>query len=216
MLMTNGLACSNIRIKRGVAPYAKFTMYYSEDSSIQYTATSTDMNFGRITVPQRSTGYYYFKYDVLDLKTDKLLHTKDLWYIFVSAVEVDETMVTDFVGIDGYLYEFGVYVTVEDVRVSPTLVIDPAGAIEYTENERYVYKYDGKQHMPKALYCEYNGETIEFQSCYTLKASNWDYILYVSEIGVYEVLYQIGKYKNEFDNTRFHLITVRVIIEVIE
>jgi hypothetical protein len=62
---------------------------------------------------------------------------------------------------------------------------------------------------------EYNGEKIEFEYCYTLKESNWDYILYVSEIGVYEVLYKVGKYKNEIDNTRFHLITIRVIIEVI-
>ena len=213
MLMTNSFACTNLRREGWLG--AKITMYYSEDSSVQYTAYSTDMNFGRITVPQRSSGYYYFKYDVYYKTTGEVVLTEDLWYTTVSAVEVGETLVTDFIGVGGKLCEFGVYVIVEDTRVRPTLVIDPAGAIEYIENERYVYKYDGKQHMPKASYCEYNGEKIEFEYCYTLKESNWDYILYVSEIGVYEVLYKVGKYKNEIDNTRFHLITIHVIIEVI-
>ena len=214
-LLTSNLGCVQTPRKKTVA--AKFTIYFSEDSSVEYYAYSTDMNYGKVSVPQRSTGYYYAKYEVYYQKTKEVIGAEDLWYHHVSAKEVKETTISDFFGVDGRMRDFGVVITVEDTRVTPTLVIDPAGAIEYAENERYVYKYTGENCLPEVLYCMHDGEILHITESRKYLNNN-KRIYSLVEVGVYQLRYCVvaSAYVDEKYQQICAPINVYITVEIIE
>ena len=206
-------------VKKPVSPYldiiCKFTIVYSENENEKYEVLVRPDRTDYFSVKGKPIGHFDVFMEIYYRSTG-VVKKSAKWYKEIPANEFKTSGVAEETVVENEICFFTLKLTVEDYRVTPTLVIDPAGAIEYTENERYVYKYDGNSHMPKALYCEYNGERIDFDYCYIVKQSNWDYILSVTEIGVYEVLYQVEEYKTIIPGVEFKRISIHITIEVIE
>ena len=145
--------------------YAKFTIQHKIDAQLisEREVIVKRGDYPSIEVPWcKDGGYYFVDYQLYYTGNgeDEKIEDVTVRHNWIYADKPDVYTVEVYIDKMGWHCSFKV--EVKDYRVTPTLVIDPAGAIEYTENERYVYKYDGNNHMPKALYCEYNGERIEF------------------------------------------------------
>ncbi len=113
-------------------------------------------------------------------------------------------------------------INVKDYRIRPTLVIDANGAIKYTNNKKYVYKYDGKPHCPKGLYCVYEDEILEISGCSRWIRSPWNKFISeedggVIDVGVYTLeLIVYSKYYIDLKNReRCFDISISVVVEII-
>ena len=202
---------------------AKFTVYYSDDSSEKYEGYSTDLDFSRVSVPYHPEGRYSFEYEVYYIDSKKVIQRGEILWT-VKASDIKEHQVTKHVGVEGKLQLFGIILVVEDTRITPTIVLDPNGAIEYTQNERYVYKYDRQSHLtsviytnlPKAMYCTYGDKIIYFES-FSIWL-NGRTILSLTEIGVYEIRYTVlaSKYIDEKDKLYCTPTNLYITVEIIE
>ena len=193
---------------------SKVIFTWSEDESVKYELYPTINSMPKKNIPGKPSGYYKASYEIY--KNDEIIASAPIFHEFSVAPGEEYLVSVPYRDSNNTRWSFYITVIIDEYRVTPTLVIDPASAIEYTENERYVYKYDGNNHMPKALYCEYNGERIEFDYCSTTKETDWSYISSVTEIGIYEVWYEIEEYKTKIDDVVFRPIRLLITIEVIE
>lgn len=210
-------------VKKPVSPYldiiCKFTIVYSENENEKYEVLIRPDRTDYFSVKGKPIGHFDVFMEVYYRSTG-VVKKSTKWYKEIPANEFKTSGVAEETVVENEICFFTLKLTVEDYRVTPTLVIDPAGAIEYTENERYVYKYDGNNHMPKALYCEYNGERIEFSrySVYALPLlkpvpTSKGFL----DVGVYEVRYEVeSEDLIVSDTTMYKVVWVKVIIEIVE
>ena len=130
---------------------AQITVIWEEDESVVFDEIikiAKDKE-NSVQIPCRPKGFY--KLIVNEIKNGEVQRENTFRYpahvsFETSAKVIDQEITIKFV----------------DERKTPTLVLDPNGAIEYKDNVTYVYKYDEELHFVKPLYCEYEGEKIYF------------------------------------------------------
>ena len=134
-----------------------------------------------------------------------------------SKKEIDFANVTKGGGITFALVKFVEY------RNFPTLVLDPNFAIDYVENERYVYKYNALSdctYIPIPLYCKYEDKII-YIAKYTVigkREGGTGPISSLEKIGTYEITIYVypENYFNEQDRIYYAGAQVTLTIEIIE
>lgn len=128
---------------------------------------------------------------------------------------------------------FGINVKVNEVRPMPDIQFEGgADCIEFVENERYVYKYDGEEHYP-AIKLSYKGEEVvylryehERNHVYfddLMMNEDGEFVeipegvIVAKDIGIYQVTMKIYKSRlpEEYKYT-FRDIRKDIIIEIIE
>ena len=216
--------CSLIEKLTKKENYVEITFIWSVDKSIVYEVKETFISRTSridIEVPGRIMGTYtvivkeVYGDTELEPRTRTCEPKLDSTFAFpISHVYDDNNPIKE------HTY---VYIKFVEYRVTPTIVLDPNGAIEYTENERYVYKYDGRSHLPSALYCIHNNEKIYFRECeiyvYDETRKSYKRSCELIDKGIHKVLYCVlsatyidEKYR---DNTLYAPVSLYFIIEII-
>lgn len=177
--------CSLIKKLTEKKSYVYLTFVWSEDNSVVYELTR---ELGRawninIEVPGRTTGYYKVK--IRELHGDfEYNNTKTC-----TPTIGEKSTINLIYSMEGHPYYYNVRVNVHfiEYRITPTIVLDPNGAIEYTENERYVYKYDGEYHHPTLAYCAYDDKKLGASEYELYISHNFTSARRLKEVGVYRV-----------------------------
>lgn len=177
--------------------------------------------------------FIWFWAEMYDRKTGEL-YTKEPLYSFIDF-HVDLNMPGTYEikqyyesipGRGSVTYKIILTVTpLPDPRPEPDIVLLPGDdCVEYVQNERYVYKYDGEYHRPRRWQITYEGQTvttlytwynIPIYDVKTLERTESQERL--CDIGVYEgwIILDPSDYTGEFKGM-FKETRIRIIIEIIE
>lgn len=114
--------------------------------------------------------------------------------------------------------EYRLHVVIKDMpRLTPEVSFDPMGAVEYIENERYVYEYDGEEHYPH-IKLSYNGEEIQIHESglETIKGEEGGENEAIN-IGIYTVYYHVGDARmlDESDVGKYEAVSRQITVEII-
>lgn len=163
---------------------------------------------------------YAFKYDVY--YTDNDQPTGESGGVYDVSGEPGSYFIRAYANLGKGNKEYNIFIEIDPPL---TLKFDTEGTVEYTENERYVYKYDeSKEYQNPAPQLYFNGKMLT-EGSVSFKY-NWGYRLNYKEngklcipkeIGIYDVVCEIdynwenyGGEKNEF------IFSQNIIIEIIE
>ena len=106
----------------------------------------------------------------------------------------------------------------EKPRLTPEVSFDPMGAVDYTENERYVYEYDGEEHYPH-IKLSYNGEDLPLKNSGVLGWKNCEtpYGSRGVEVGEYVMVYSVtdGSYQDDENKQKFEIVSMEITVEII-
>ncbi len=130
---------------------AEITVIWEEDESVIFDKTieiAQDKE-NSVQIPCRPKGFY--KVIVNEIKNEEVQRENVFRYPAYIPYEADIELARKKIAVEFI-----------DERKTPTLVLAPNGAIEYKDNDSYVYIYDGNPHFVLPLYCEYEGEKIYF------------------------------------------------------
>ena len=115
--------------------------------------------------------------------------------------------------------EYRLHVVIKDMpRLTPEVRFDPMGAVEYIENERYVYEYDGEEHYPH-IKLSYNGEDLPLKNSGVLGWKNCEtpYGSRGVEVGEYVMVYSVtdGSYQDDENKQKFEIVSMEITVEII-
>ena len=194
---------------------AKVIFTWSEDESVKYELYPTINSMPKKNIPGKPSGYYKASYEIY--KNDEIIASAPIFHEFSVAPGEEYLVSVPYRDSNNTRWSFYITVIIDEYRVTPTLVIDPASAIEYTENERYVYKYTGENCLPEVLYCMHDGEILHITE--SRKYLNNDERIYsLIEVGVYELRYCVvaSAYVDEKYQQICAPINVYITVEIIE
>ena len=187
---------------------AQITVIWEEDESVVFDEIikiAKDKE-NSVQIPCRPKGFY--KLIVNEIKNGEVQRENTFRYpahvsFETSAKVIDQEITIKFV----------------DERKTPTLVLDPNGAVEYKDNLTYVYKYDKELHFVKPLYCEYEGEKIFF-SKYEIDGLSdiSEYFGGVVAVGFYAVIIRIDSeyYVEKQNYIKYKSIELEIYIEIVK
>lgn len=107
----------------------------------------------------------------------------------------------------------------EKSGLMPEVRFDPMGAVEYIENERYVYEYDGEEHYPH-IKLSYNGKDLILRDKLSMAVHcppEIDASRAFVDVGVYEFVYLIddSDFIKEKDKGVYTVNTPQITVEII-
>ena len=217
--------CSLIEKLTKKENYVEITFIWSVDNSIVYEVKETFISRTSridIEVPGRIMGTYtiivkeVYGDTELEPRTRTCEPKLDSTFAFpISHVYDDNNPIKEHTYVRIKFVEY---------RVTPTIILDPNGAIEYTESERYVYKYDGQSHLPSVLHCVHEGQILSVSEyrryLYNTKTDSSMRFDELVDVGTYILRYTVvssayldAKYQNENYCAPTHLF---VTVEIIE
>ena len=115
--------------------------------------------------------------------------------------------------------EYRLHVVIKDMpRLTPEVRFDPMGAVEYIENERYVYEYDGEEHYPH-IKLSYNGEDLPLKNSGVLGWKNCEtpHGSRGVEVGEYVMVYSVvdENYVHEYNKNKYESVGAEISIVII-
>ena len=106
----------------------------------------------------------------------------------------------------------------EKPRLTPEVSFDPMGTVDYIENERYVYEYDGEEHYPH-IKLSYDGEELllrndgafGWKNCETPNLSRG------VEVGEYTMIYSVTdeSFRHYDDMHKYQNINMEITVAII-